>query len=164
MHSRRPLCIVLPVVLPLPCGRPENFTMRNAIPASYFSARSFSIYLSTSLCFSLCLSRGCARAHFFLSFSLSLSLIAPPPQQLSARGSFQLVPAETFHRPPFSAFFPSGFFSPPRTFLACLISGLFFSWRKSGVKIAAPYALNTAACDQYRITCMILSRDKEHCI
>lgn len=41
--------VVLPAILPLSCGRPENFTMRNAIPASHFSARSFSI----SLCFSL---------------------------------------------------------------------------------------------------------------
>lgn len=148
--------VVLPAILPLSCGRPENFTMRNAIPASHFSARSFSI----SLCFSLCLSCGCARAHFFPWFSLPLSLVAPPPQQLSARGSFQLVPAETFHRPPFSAFFPSGFFSPPRTFLARLISRLFFSERKSRVKIAGPYALNTATCDQYRMTCVTLSRDR----
>lgn len=97
---------------------------------------------------------------FFSWFSLPLSLVAPPPQQLSARGSFQLVPAETFHRPPFSAFFPSGFFSPPRTFLARLISRLFFSERKSRVKIAGPYALNTATCDQYRMTCVTLSRDR----
>lgn len=148
--------VVLPAILPLSCGRPENFTMRNAIPASHFSARSFSI----SLCFSLYFSCGCARAHFFPWFSLPLSLVAPPPQQLSARGSFQLVPAETFHRPPFSAFFPSGFFSPPRTFLARLISRLFFSERKSRVKIAGPYALNTATCDQYRMTRVTLSRDR----
>lgn len=57
-------------------------------------------------------------------------------------------------------FFPSGFFSPPQTFLACLISGLFFSRRKSRVKIAVLYALNTAACDQYRITRVTLSRDR----
>lgn len=90
-----------------------------------------------------------------LSFSLSSSLLPPPSLslflhpslpplsypalRLSARGSFQLVPAETFHRPrpPFSAFFPSGFFSPPRIFLACLISGGYFSGgRKSRAKIA----------------------------
>lgn len=123
--------------------------------------RTFRLALSPSpFVISLYLSRGCARAHFFPWFSLPLSLVAPPPQQLSARGSFQLVPAETFHRPPFSAFFPSGFFSPPRTFLARLISRLFFSERKSRVKIAGPYALNTATCDQYRMTCVTLSRDR----
>lgn len=59
-------------------------------------------------------------------------------------------------------FFPSGFFSPPQTFLACLISGLFSSGRKSRVKIAGLYALNTATCDQYRITRVTLSRDRPH--
>lgn len=127
VHPRRPSCHPLP----LSCGRPENFTMRNAIPASHFSARSFSISLFVSLFIFPVVARG---PTFFPRFSLPLSLVAPPPQQLSARGSFQLVPAETFHRPPFSAFFPSGFFSPPRTFLARLISRLFFSERKSRVR------------------------------
>lgn len=53
-------------------------------------------------------------------------------------------------------FFPSDFFSPPRTFLAYLISRLFFSGRKSRVTLAAPYTLNTTACDQHKITCVTL--------
>lgn len=62
-----------------------------------------SLYLSCSL---LVVTRG---SIFFTSFSLLLSLVAPLLQQLSARGSFQLVPVETFHRPPFSVFFLRAF-------------------------------------------------------
>lgn len=138
--------------------------MRNAVPRIVlFGPLSVSLSLSPILSSS----RLCAVTLFlspplFFSFHRSLAPSLLLPLRLSARGSFQLVPAETFHRPrpPFSAFFPSGFFSPPRTFLACLISGLFFSGRKSRVKIAEPCVLNTAArAINIGITCAMLSRE-----
>lgn len=50
VHPRRPLCRPYSsVALPFSCGRSENFTMRNTIPAKYrpshFSARSFFVCL-----------------------------------------------------------------------------------------------------------------------
>jgi len=116
------LSIVLPVVrhcsLPLLWSRK---TLQCEMPSPRRTFRLAPSFHSSliSLFLSLYLSRDCARAFFFVFFlffffirsPLPLSLIAPTPLQLSARGSFQLVPAETFHRPrpPFSAFFPSGF-------------------------------------------------------
>lgn len=152
--------VVLPVVLPVVLHRslPLAAVAWKTLQCEMLSPRvalfgsllvSLLLYVCTFFYHSLLLSSSFSwlRASSFFSvhsrFSVpSLSLIAPP--QLSASGSFQLVPAETFHRPrpPFSAFFPSGFFSPPRTFLACLIPGLFFNGRKSRVKIIEPNILN----------------------
>lgn len=143
--------------------------MRNAVPRIVlFGPLSVCLSLAFSHFIFFAVVRGYSFSFptsLFFVPSFSRSLLPPSlllPLRLSARGSFQLVPAETFHRPrpPFSAFFPSGFFSPPRTFLACLISGLFFSGRKSRVKIAEPCALNTAArAINIGITCAILSRE-----
>lgn len=73
---------------------------------------SLLLYLSFyhPLSFSLSSSLRVGPLFFRLSLVLASSFVhCSSPQQLSARGSFQLVPAETFHRPPFSAFFLRAF-------------------------------------------------------
>lgn len=118
---RLPSCIrvVLSVVLiplspsPFPAVARKTLqceipSLRNTVPRTFRLAPSLSAFLSSSISLLIFLRAG--PLFFRLPLVLASSFAhCSSPQQLSARGSFQLVPAETFHRPPFSAFFLRAF-------------------------------------------------------
>lgn len=151
-HPRHPLC------RPYSC-RPPLFPR---LPGKLYNAKchpsvalfgSLFLYLpfllpSISLFIFLVIARGPTFFHLPLvpasSFAHCSSLAAFRARFIPTR------PCGNVSSTAILGFFPSGFFSPSRTFLACLISGLFFSGRKSRVKIAVLYALNTAACQYLR--------------
>lgn len=159
VHPRRPYSSV---AHPFSCGRSENFTMRNTIPRTFRLAPSLSVFLSFSISLLIFLRAGPLFFRLPLVLASSFAHCSSPAAAFRAR-FIPTRPCGNVSSTAILGFFPSGFFSPPQTFLACLISGLFFSGRKSRVKITVLYAvLNAAACDQYRITCVTLSRDRPH--